>query len=238
VPATAGPRRRPRLRYRAAQAKAEVGARRPKPGKLAVNVPLHSLVKAGLMRRWSPQQISRELARCLRSGRALRRPQRRTDPRRTPIKDMVLISERPAEVADRAVPGHWEGDLILGKGGRTAIGTLIERSTRFCRLLHLPDGFDPLQVRDAMIATMGWLPTHLRRTLTWDQGLEMRRHREIGIALDLPISSPIRTAPGSEAAARTPTGCPASTSPRAPTSRCTPQPTWSSWPPNSTADPA
>jgi IS30 family transposase len=215
-------RPRGRLRYRAApaQAKAEERARRPKPGKLAVHPELRELVQAGLIRRWSPQQISRvlrrehpdrpelqvshetiyrslfvqgrgelrrELTRCLRTGRALRRPQRRTDPRRTPIKDMVLISERPAEAADRAVPGHWEGDLIVGKNGKTAIGTLVERSTRFCLLLHLPDGFDPLQVRDAMIATMGQLPIHLRRTLTWDQGLEMRRHREISVALDLPI---------------------------------------------------
>ena len=132
-------------------------------------------------------ELRRELTACLRTGRAVRRPQKRTDPRRAPIKDMVLISERPAEAADRAVPGHWEGDLILGKNGKTAIGTLVERSTRFCLLLHLPAGFDPLQVRDAMVATMGQLPAHLRRTLTWDQGLEMRRHREISVALDLPI---------------------------------------------------
>jgi IS30 family transposase len=216
------PPRRGRLRYRAAaaQAKAEERARRPKPGKLAAHPELRELVQAGLMRRWSPQQISRvlrrahpdrpelqvshetiyrslfvqgrgelrrELTRCLRTGRAMRRPHQRADPRRTPIKDMVLISERPAEAADRAVPGHWEGDLILGKNGKTAIGTLVERTTRFCLLLHLPEGFDPLQVRDAMITTMGRLPTHLRRTLTWDQGLELRRHREISVALDLPI---------------------------------------------------
>ncbi len=216
------PPRRGRLRYRAAaaQAKAEERARRPKPGKLAAHPELRELVQAGLMRRWSPQQISRvlrrahpdrpelqvshetiyrslfvqgrgelrrELTACLRTGRALRHPHQRADPRRTPIKDMVLISERPAEAADRAVPGHWEGDLILGKNGKTAIGTLVERTTRFCLLLHLPEGFDPLQVRDAMITTMGRLPTHLRRTLTWDQGLELRRHREISVALDLPI---------------------------------------------------
>jgi transposase, IS30 family len=222
VPGSIGPGRRPRLRYRAAaaQAKAEARARRPKPGKLSVHPELRELVQAGLIRRWSPQQISRvlrrdhpdrpelqvshetiyrslfvqgrgelrrELTACLRTGRAVRRPQKRTDPRRAPIKDMVLISERPAEAADRAVPGHWEGDLILGKNGKTAIGTLVERSTRFCLLLHLPAGFDPLQVRDAMVATMGQLPAHLRRTLTWDQGLEMRRHREISVALDLPI---------------------------------------------------
>jgi transposase, IS30 family len=222
LPAVVGPGRPPLLRYRAgpAHAKAEARARRPKPGKLAVQPELRELVQAGLVKRWSPQQISRvlrrdhpdrpelqvshetiyrslfvqgrgelrrELTRCLRTGRALRRPQQRTDPRRAPIKDMVLISERPAEAADRAVPGHWEGDLIVGKNGKTAIGTLVERSTRFCLLLHLPEGFHPRQVRDAMIATMGQLPVHLRRTLTWDQGLEMRRHQEISIALDLPI---------------------------------------------------
>jgi IS30 family transposase len=222
VPGAAGPGRRGRLRYRAgpAQAKAEARARRPKPGKLAVHPELHQRVQAGLIRRWSPQQISRvlrrehperpelqvshetiyrslfvqgrgelrrELTACLRTGRALRHPQRRADARRSPIKDMVLISERPAEAADRAVPGHWEGDLILGKNGQSAIGTLVERSTRFCLLLHLPAGFDPPRVRDAMIATMSRLPTHLRRTLTWDQGLEMRRHREISVALELPI---------------------------------------------------
>src|SRR3954447_17443025 len=131
-------------------------------------------------------ELRRELARCLRTGRAQRRSRGRTE-RRGQIPNMVMISDRPAEVEDRAVPGHWEGDLILGKNGKTAIGTLVERSTRFCLLLHLPDGFDAPQVRDAMIATMSQLPTHLRRTLTWDQGLEMRRHREISVALDLPI---------------------------------------------------
>ena len=85
------------------------------------------------------------------------------------------------------MPWHWEGDLILGKNGKTAIGTLVERSTRFCLLLHLPAGFDPLQVRDAMITTMGQLPAHLRRTLTWDQGIELADHKTITIAADLPV---------------------------------------------------
>ena len=99
-----------------------------------------------------------------------------------------MISERPAEVADRAVPGHWEGDLILGKNNRTAIGTLVERATRFCMLLHLPGGpGDAVAVRDAIVATIGTLPAFLRRSLTWDQGLEMRRHTEITIAADLTI---------------------------------------------------
>ncbi len=99
-----------------------------------------------------------------------------------------MISERPAEVADRAVPGHWEGDLILGKNNRTAIGTLVERTTRFCMLLHLPGGpGDAIAVRDAIVTTIGGLPAFLRRSLTWDQGLEMRRHKEITLAADLPI---------------------------------------------------
>jgi len=135
--------------------------------------------------------LRRELAKNLRTGRALRRPQRRVDGRAQPdrrIPDMLMISERPAEAADRAVPGHWEGDLILGKNNRTAIGTLVERTTRFCLLLHLPGGpGDTIAVRDAIVATIGTLPAFLRRSLTWDQGLEMRRHAEITIAADLPV---------------------------------------------------
>jgi IS30 family transposase len=135
--------------------------------------------------------LRRELAACLRTGRAIRRPQRRVDGRSDPdrrIPDKVMISERPAEAADRSVPGHWEGDLILGKANRTAIGTLVERSTRFVMLLHLPGGpGDAIAVRDAIVATIGGLPEALRRSLTWDQGLEMRRHKEITVAADLPI---------------------------------------------------
>jgi transposase, IS30 family len=134
--------------------------------------------------------LRRELTACLRTGRALRRPRRRVDGRADPdrrIPDKVMISERPAEAADRAVPGHWEGDLILGKNNRSAIGTLVERSTRFVMLLHLPGPADAVAVRDAIVATIGTLPEALRRSLTWDQGLEMRRHAEITIASDLPI---------------------------------------------------
>jgi IS30 family transposase len=134
--------------------------------------------------------LRRELAACLRTGRAIRRPQRRKDGRSDPdrrIPDKVMISQRPAEVADRAVPGHWEGDLILGKNNKSAIGTLVERSTRFCILLHLPGPSDAIAVRDAIVATIGGLPEALRRSLTWDQGLEMRRHAEITIAADLPV---------------------------------------------------
>jgi IS30 family transposase len=135
--------------------------------------------------------LRRELAACLRTGRAVRRPARRVDGRAHPdrrIPDKLMISERPAEAADRAVPGHWEGDLITGARNKTAIGTLVERSTRFCLLLHLPGGpGDAVAVRDAIVATIGGLPAFLRRSLTWDQGLEMRRHKEITLAADLPV---------------------------------------------------
>jgi IS30 family transposase len=131
--------------------------------------------------------LRRELTACLRTGRAVRRPARRPDARRGPLGEMVLISARPAEVADRAVPGHWEGDLIMGAGGGSAIGTLVERSTRYCLLLHLPRGYQAVRVAEAMIAQMGGLPAHLRRSLTWDQGREMARHVQIGMALDMPI---------------------------------------------------
>jgi transposase, IS30 family len=131
--------------------------------------------------------LRRELAACLRTGRALRRPRRRPDERRGRIPGMVNISERPAEADDRAVPGHWEGDLILGAAGTSAIGTLVERTTRFCMLLHLPGGHDALTVRDAMIEAIRSLPEQLRRSLAWDQGSEMARHAEIATAAGIDI---------------------------------------------------
>ncbi len=131
--------------------------------------------------------LRRELAASLRTGRALRRPRRQAGERRGRIKDMVLISERPAEVADRAVPGHWEGDLIMGARNASAIGTLVERSTRFVMLLHLPHGHDPATVAEAMTAAMSRLPAALRRSLTWDQGKEMALHARIAAAADLEI---------------------------------------------------
>jgi IS30 family transposase len=131
--------------------------------------------------------LRRELAARLRTGRALRKPRRKDGERRGKIPGMVMISERPAEAEDRAVPGHWEGDLILGAGGRSAIGTLVERSTRFVMLLHLPDGHVADQVAAAMTAAMGTLPAQLRRSLTWDQGSEMAGHARIAVATDLDI---------------------------------------------------
>jgi len=131
--------------------------------------------------------LRRELAVSLRTGRALRKPRRRADERRGRIPGMVLISERPAEVADRAVPGHWEGDLIMGARNASAIGTLVERSTRFVMLLHMPQGRDPAAVADAMTEAMSALPGSLRRSLTWDQGKEMAFHARIAAAADLEI---------------------------------------------------
>ena len=100
---------------------------------------------------------------------------------------MVLISERPAEVADRAVPRHGKGDLIMGAGNRSALGTLVRRSTRCCLLLCLPHGGHPVQVRDALVAWIGALPVALRRSLTWDQGSEMRYRGRLGTATDMPV---------------------------------------------------
>jgi IS30 family transposase len=131
--------------------------------------------------------LRRELTACLRTGRALRRPRRQPAARRTRITDMVMISERPAEVADRAVPGHWEGDLIVGSANGSAIGTLVERSTRFTLLLHLPGDHGATAVRDAIAAAIMTLPGELRRTLTWDQGVELAAHAQISLATDLEI---------------------------------------------------
>jgi IS30 family transposase len=142
--------------------------------------------------------LRRELTACLRSGRALRTPRARTRRRgKSFISPKIMISQRPAEVADRAVPGHWEGDLILGLGS-SAIGTLVERTTRFTLLLHLPPmtghgqearakngpalaGHGAEAVRDAIARTIITLPAELRRSLTWDQGAEMAQHAELKI---------------------------------------------------------
>jgi transposase, IS30 family len=134
-------------------------------------------------------ELRRELAKCLRTGRALRKPRKRarTDDHRGRISGMVNISERPAEANDRAVPGHWEGDLIIGKNQASQIGTLVERSTGFVQLLHLPARRDPETVAEAMIASIKTLPEALRRSLTWDQGKEMHQHARIGFEAGINI---------------------------------------------------
>src|ERR1700757_444876 len=147
--------------------------------------------------------LRRELTACLRTGRALRAPRNRTSRgNRSFVTDELLISERPPEVGDRAVPGHWEGDLILGTD-RSAIGTLVERSSRFTMLLHLPpiEGHDrprtpgspgvtgtgAAAVRDAIAGTITTLPEQLRRSLTWDQGIEMAQHVQLRLDTGLQI---------------------------------------------------
>lgn len=131
--------------------------------------------------------LKRDLAVCLRTGRAVRRPSRKVGQRKNRIPNMINISERPPEVEDRAVPGNWEGDLIIGKQNQTAIGTLVERSTGYVMLLHLPDGYKPEQVRDALAAKIKTLPDSLRLSLTWDQGPEMRDWKHVSIDADIDI---------------------------------------------------
>ena len=204
----------------AADRRAVLRMRRPKPAKLARHGERRRVVEKRLTLHWSPEQISRslrrdfpdrpemqvshetiyqslyvqsrgalrrELAACLRTGRALRKPKRRDDSRRGRIPDMVMISERPSESADRAVPGHWEGDLIIGGDTGSAIGTLVERTTRLTLLVHLPKGHSALAVRDGLVKTIATLPRQLRRSLTWDQGNELARHAEITLASGLAI---------------------------------------------------
>ena len=205
-----------RRRYRAHRAdQAAWGrARRPKVCKLATSPQLRQVVEDKLADWWSPQQISRwlartypgveemlmshetiyvtlfiqargglkrELAQHLRTRRANRRP-KGTKPvsGKGQIVDPVMISERPAEVEDRAVPGHWEGDLLMGRR-QTAIGTLVERWSRYVMLFALPDGHSADAVRVALAATVEQLPEHLWESLTWDQGKEMAQHAQFTI---------------------------------------------------------
>ncbi|MFF2752117.1 IS30 family transposase [Kitasatospora sp. NPDC058048] len=133
-------------------------------------------------------ELRRELAGALRSGRTRRKPHRQAACRQPRFATpMVMISERPAEAEDRAVPGHWEGDLIIGKDGASAIGTLVERATRYVMLLHLPNGRGAEHVRDALVDTVRILPGHLARSLTWDQGSEMAAHGSFSVATGIPV---------------------------------------------------
>ncbi|PBC57078.1 IS30 family transposase [Rhodococcus sp. ACPA1] len=131
--------------------------------------------------------LTRELTAHLRTGRYLRKHRSTVGERRGKFPDMVMISERPAEVEDRAVPGHWEGDLIIGANNKSAIGTLVERSTRFVMLLHLPDGHSAEQVRSAMTRKITELPEHLAKSITWDQGAEMSQHARFTVETGVPV---------------------------------------------------
>lgn len=131
-------------------------------------------------------ELRRELARCLRSGRAQRQPRARME-RRGRIPDMVSISERPAEIEDRAVPGHWEGDLIIGKDGKSAVGTIVERTTRFLVLFHLPEGRDAQSVADALRQVVAAMPAGVFRSITWDQGREMAHHTQFTADTGIPV---------------------------------------------------
>lgn len=182
--------------------------RRPKEEKIRSSESLRTLVREKLTEKWSPQQIARYLAHeyandvamraCpetiyralfagllgrreakLRTGRIRRKRQRRGVPTLNKIKNMTLIHERPIEVNDRTIPGHWEGDLIIGRGQGSAIGTLVERTTRYVHLIHLPHGWKAPQVRNALIMQTAHIPPRLRRTLTWDQGRELTLHEDI-----------------------------------------------------------
>lgn len=132
--------------------------------------------------------LKREIAAALRSGRTARKPQRRAG-QRTPRfpGTMVMISERPPEVEDRAVPGHWEGDLLLGARNESAIVTLVERATRFVLLGHVPGAHTAEAVRDVLVELIGGLPEQLRRSVTWDQGSEMAAHHQFTVATNVPV---------------------------------------------------
>ncbi|MET3721609.1 IS30 family transposase/molybdenum-dependent DNA-binding transcriptional regulator ModE [Arthrobacter sp. UYEF21] len=132
--------------------------------------------------------LKREVKEALRTGRTRRKQHKNPEERTSRFRDpMINISERPAEVEDRAIPGHWEGDLITGTSNQSAIATLVERTTRYVMLVHLPVDHSAESVRDGLIKTMSTLPAHLRGSLTWDQGAEMAKHKAFSIAADMDV---------------------------------------------------
>jgi IS30 family transposase len=190
--------------------------KRPKDAKVAAEPRLAGVVRRKLERKWSPQQIARFLRRTypnlhsmqvcaetiyralfagllghkagkLRTGRSRRKRHRRGTDIPNKIKNMKLLDRRPAEVAERRVPGHWEGDLIIGRYLGSAIATLVERVTKYVVLVHLPGGYKAPQLRDAMITQTSVIPASMRKTLTWDQGRELVLHEEISAATGFDI---------------------------------------------------
>ena len=241
--------------------------RRPKPKRITVGTPLWQAISDKLLCRWSPPQIARFLKRQhpndptmrarpetiyralfsgvlgpiagkLRTGRRCRKRQRRGVPTKNKIANMRLVEHRPATVLERRIVGDWEGDLIIGANLHSAIGTLVERVSRYAVLVHLPDGYTAPEMRDAITAQLLELPLALRRTLTWDQGRELTLHEQIERATGTPASTSVNHAHhGNDPRTRTPTACCASTSRNAPTSPCTAAPT-SNWSPlSSTSGP-
>jgi len=133
-------------------------------------------------------EMKKEIATALRTGRTRRMPHKDPLVRTSRFRDpMVNISERPPEVEDRAVPGHMEGDLITGTQNKTAIGTIVERTSRYVMLVHLPNDHTAESVRDGLIKTISTLPAHLRGSLTWDQGAEMAQHKAFTMATDMDV---------------------------------------------------
>jgi IS30 family transposase len=156
------------------------------PGEKVMHVATETIYQAIYVQ--ARGQLRRDLATALRTGRTHRKPRRQAQQRHPRfIEPMLMISERPAEIEDRAIPGHWEGDLIIGKNGASAIGTLVERQTRYTMLLHLPVGRTAELVRDSLIETIQTIPAHLRKSLTWDQGNEMAAHGEFTIATGVAV---------------------------------------------------
>ena len=131
--------------------------------------------------------LRQDLWQQLSTKRPHRTPRAGSKRANSPYREAFTISQRPPEVADRAVPGHWEGDLVMGTAGGVAVGTLVERSTRFTILLHLPERHDAETVAEAMIREMSQLPEHLRRSLTWDRGTELARYDKIQLELAMPV---------------------------------------------------
>jgi IS30 family transposase len=159
--------------------------------------------------------LRKELVSCLRSGRVTRRPQGRVVAAKARIKDMAMIADRPPEIEDRAIPGDWEGDLIIGStASNSSIGTLVERTTRMVLLFPLGHDRSAENTRLKLTALIQTLPAQMMRSITWDQGTPF-----CVSTLASRSGSATRTAPGNAARTRTPTGCCASTSPKAPTSR-------------------
>ncbi len=174
-----------RLELRWSPEQISAALRREFPGRAEMRVSAETIYQSIYVQ--GRGALRRELAARLRTGRALRKPRRAGQERRGRIPGMVSISERPAEAADRAVPGHWEGDLIEGAGGKSQIGTLVERSTRFTMLVPLPDGKTAPAVAAALVPVIAGLPGALRRSLAWDQGAEMAAHRKIAVAADCEV---------------------------------------------------